>query len=203
MPLMPGGGPHRHYSPRCKPSWTGSQGQPLGHQGSRQSASQRQKTLGWLSVSQEVTLTTMRMTHKVINMSIPEELATKMPLNTRNARLKEARKLDTKPRILNRNKWMQSSFRSCAYFYNTLPNRLTAISEPKHFNKWLNFFLKDHNKLPNPIPTQTTPNPTSSRRRRTKINGIGPVTAILTQPSPNPTRSRRRSPGAKWWPNKN
>ena len=127
----------------------------LGHKAGKLSSLQREKAMNWLSVREEITLATMRMMHSLINQGIPEEMASIMPLNQRNLRLIQARKLDTKPRELNKNERTQASFRNWAYYYNTLPNRLTEISEKKWFNKWLKVFLKNLSKPPNPIPKFT------------------------------------------------
>ena len=112
------------------------------------------------------------MMHKIVHKGIPEELATRMPLNVRNPCLVEVYKLDTKPKFLMKNKPMRLSFRNCSYIFNTLPNRLTSIADPKRFNKWLKIFLMDPTKLPKLIPTKTDPKPipnqTKTSRRQPK-----------------------------------
>ena len=55
------------------------------------------KLHGLAPVNKQTTLVTHRMTHKIAHQGMPEEFALKMPLNTRNGRLKDAVKLDTKP----------------------------------------------------------------------------------------------------------
>ena len=152
----------------------------LGSTFSRKSSYQRQKEMNWLSVVEEIKLSTIRMTHKIAHRAIPEELASKMPLNVRNLRLTEAHKLDTKPRFLNKNTRTRASFRNRAYVFNTLPNRLTAISDPKRFNRWLKVFLRDPTKLPITIPTVDDP-----------------------KPKPNQTKNRRRGGRARERPPKN
>ena len=129
----------------------------MSHKYSRLSSHQRENELGWLPVREEIKLSTLRMTHKVVHQSIPEELACRMPLNSCNLRLMEAKKLDTKPRSLNRNKRTRASFHSQEYIFNTLPNRLTAIVESKQFNKWLKIYLRNPMKTTKTIPKMGTP----------------------------------------------
>ena len=167
----------------------------LGLKAAKKSSYQREKELGWLSVQQEVIMSTHRMTHKIVYKAVPEELAAKMPLNTTNLRLKEAHKLDTKPKFLNKNLRTRSTFRSRAYLFNTLPNRLTAIEDPKKFSKWLKVQLRDPSKLPIKIPTIEEPklktNQTFNRRSR---RGRPPKKAQPNQTNPSQLRSSPQRP---------
>ena len=100
----------------------------LGSKFSKKSTPWREKELGWLTIRQDIDLATSTLTHKVIHQQIPEELSLKIPINQTNPRLKEAAKLATKPKYLNKNKWTSSSFRGHAHLFNTLPHRLTALT---------------------------------------------------------------------------
>ena len=131
------------------------------------------------------------MTHKIVHCAIPEELATEMSINTRNARLFEASKLDTKPTLL-KNKKTRASFRSRAYNFNTLPHRLTAIKDPKIFNKWIKHFMKNlinfqkpsqkhktnqkytNNQTKHPLQTKSQHNIISTQPTKPLINHIKP-----------------------------
>ena len=154
----------------------------LGFKGEKLSNLQRQQLMGWVSVRQEVIIATMRLTHKVVHYGVPEELAATMDLNVRNHRLRIAHKLDTKPKVLNKNKRMRSSFKSRAYYFNTLPHRLTEIEESKCFNRWLKVHLKDPSNLPKIIPTKEepkrAPNQTCTGAQQPKLTG-----------APDPTRN--------------
>ena len=132
----------------------------LGFSGRKLSNSQRLKTLGWLPIRQEATLATLRIVHKIINKSIPEELAEKFKLNVTNPRLMEGKKLSCKPKELNRNKKTQLSFRNRAYILNTLPHRITSLSDPRRFNKWVKTYLRNPSLVPTIIPTGEKPNQT-------------------------------------------
>ena len=151
----------------------------LGKSGDRMSKSQRLKTLGWLPFRQEATLATMRITHKILNSGIPEEIAGKMHKNTTNLKLMSANKLRTKPKSLNKNLRTLSSFRNRAYFFNTLPHHLTELKDPKMFNKWMKAYLKDPAKLLKVIPKNVPK--TFYERHRPK-------------PGPNQTGHRRVLP---------
>ena len=124
----------------------------LGTKGNKWSKNKRLDHLGWLPIEKLSTLTNLKLTHKIVHCKIPEELATKMTLNTRSPRLIEACKLDTKPVSLMKNKQTRSTYRNRAYIWNTLPNRLTAIADPKFFNKWVKVHLVNPSKLPKIIP---------------------------------------------------
>ena len=69
----------------------------------------------------------------MINLKTIEEIKPLMPLNNRNFRIEEQRKLGTKPRILNSNQRYQLSYRNRAYAYNCLPGDLTKIRMKSKF----------------------------------------------------------------------
>ena len=107
----------------------------LGRDGRTLSARQRQRKLYWLPISKEIELAACKMTYRLINNSIPEELSTVMPLNTKGLRIKEQKKLDTKPSWITKSKSSRASFRSRAYVYNTLPSVITTQETYKKFKK--------------------------------------------------------------------
>ena len=98
--------------------------------GQRLSSNQRQRLLGWLPVKQEILMANHKMTYKLINDNTPEELASVMPLNTEALRIKDKKKLGTKPSWLSKSKVAKSSYRGRAYTNNILPHYLTT--EPKY-----------------------------------------------------------------------
>ena len=112
----------------------------LGREGARLSARQRQCMLSWLPISQEVELAACKMTYRIINSQCPEELAAQMPSNTKGLRIKEQRKLDTKPAWLVKTKAARASYRGRAYIYNVLPSSLTTLPTFKKFKKQ----IKEH-----------------------------------------------------------
>ena len=71
----------------------------LGRYTARLSSSQRLKKLEWPNVKNESILATMRLTHKIVHRQIPEELALKMPINSR-VLIHGVHKLATKPKFL-------------------------------------------------------------------------------------------------------
>ena len=172
------------YCPKLKKYRTGCPNPQLDIGAQKCHFIKEKKYLDWLSIRDEIKLSTLRMTHKIVHLGIPEELASRMPLNTRNPRLIEAHKLNTKPKLLTKNKQMSTSFRSRAYIFNTLPNRLSAIVKPKRFNRWLKIYLRDPSKLPKVIPTlsQSKPKPKQIKNRHKK-----PITSQITQHPPNQT----------------
>ena len=72
---------------------------------------------------------------------VPEELSTKMEMNTNSLRIGLHQKLITKPRWLYKNKITRSLYRSQAYLYNTLPEKVTSQVKVKHFKKELKNFM--------------------------------------------------------------
>ena len=140
-------------------------------------------------------MATLRMTHKVAHTAVPEELAAKMPPNLRHCRLQDAHKLDTKPHTLNKNKRTRDSFRNCVYIFNTLPNRLTAITDPKRFSRWLKVFTKDPAKLPIVIPTKDEPKqPPNQTRGSRRGHQKMPNPQPSQTPSSHSSQNRRNSP---------
>ena len=84
---------------------------------------------------------THKHTFKIINLNIPEELATQMPRNLKNLRIQHHNKLDTKPRWISKNKRTRSSYRFRAYHWNTLPKEITSQVDYKKFKKSLKTYF--------------------------------------------------------------
>ena len=89
-------------------------------------------------------MATHRMTHSILNVGIPEEIATKMPMNLKSLRVGKHRKLDTKPRWLQKNKITRASYRARAYLYNVLPEKVTSQVEVKKFKKELKSYMMEN-----------------------------------------------------------
>ena len=102
---------------------------------------QRQEILHWLPIRKEIMSSTHKHTFKIMNLNIPEELATQMPRNSKNLRIQHHNKLDTKPRWLSKNKRTRASYRFRAYHWNTLPKELTSQVEYKKFKKGLKSYF--------------------------------------------------------------
>ena len=103
---------------------------------------QREEILGWLSVSNEISRATLVQTFKIINGGKPEELAATMPVNKKSPRLMEHKKLDNKPKWLNKNKSTRACYRNRAYEFNTLPKKVTSQENVKKFKKELKEYFK-------------------------------------------------------------
>ena len=103
---------------------------------------QRQQLLGWLNIKNEIIRATHTQTYKILHTGKPEEISTQMPENKKTLRIKDHKKLDTRPRWLGANKTTQSSYRCRAYQYNTLPARLTTLKDLKKFKKEIKEYLK-------------------------------------------------------------
>ena len=58
-----------------------------------------------------------------------------MEINLKSLQVGLHRKSNKKPRWLNKNKMTKSSYRSWAYSYNMLPEKITSIIEVKQFKK--------------------------------------------------------------------
>ena len=101
------------------------------------SSRQRETILKWRSIRNEIAWATHCQTFKVLNFSIPEELALVMPLNTNGLRMTSQKKLDTKPRWLVQTKAGRAAFRNRAYSFNILPKRVTSQILYKDFRKEL------------------------------------------------------------------
>ena len=106
------------------------------------SAKQRLVKLGWVSVDKEVQRATHIQTYKILNKGTPQEIASQMPMNIKSLRIKEHRKLSTKPRWLNKNKVTRACYRNRAYGYNTLPKVVTSQPETKKFKKELKVWME-------------------------------------------------------------
>ena len=113
----------------------------VGPENYNQSIRQKHQLLKWLSIKGDIAQATMKMTHKILNVNTPEEIATKMPMNTKSLRVGLHRKLDTKPRFLTKNKLTRASFRARAYHYNLLPEKVTSMVKMKDFKKELKAYL--------------------------------------------------------------
>ena len=117
----------------------------LGKRGLKMTSRQRQRTLGWLPIQYEIQAAAHRMTFKVINSKIPEEISSLMPMNTKALRISSKRKLDTKPSWLSKSKVAKSSYRGRAYLYNTLPDFITTELKFSKFKKKLRqYFLEKY-----------------------------------------------------------
>ena len=101
------------------------------------SSRQREAILKWRSIKNEISWVMHCHTFKVLNFSIPEELALVMPLNTNGLRMTAQKKLDTKPRWLVNTKASRASFRNRAYRFNILPKIVTSQPTYKDFRKEL------------------------------------------------------------------
>ena len=115
----------------------------LGKEHYNKSLRQKHLILNWLSVKAEIEQSTHKLTHKILNENIPEEISARMSMNTKSLRIGLHRKLDTKPKWLNKNKTTRASYRSRAYKYNTLPEKITSQIKKKTFKKELRNFLRE------------------------------------------------------------
>ena len=106
------------------------------------SSRQRQTILNWMSVHQEIDRATHTQTYKVLNTGQPEEMATLMKINNKGHRLQKQRKLDTKPKYLNKTKLIRSTYHSMSYIYNTLPSSITTQPTLIKFKKHLKNYMK-------------------------------------------------------------
>ena len=112
------------------------------------SSRQKHNKIGWLTVQGDIDQTTFKMTHRILNENIPEEIASKMPMNLKSLRIGLHRQLDTKPKWLTKKKVANNSFRARAYSYNTLPQKITSIIKSKDFKKELkSFLMKKKNEI--------------------------------------------------------
>ena len=107
----------------------------LGNKYPRDSPGQRQRRLGWLNIQKEIELSTHSQTWKILNLKIPEGVATLMPPNQTGLRIEAQHKLATQPRWLDRTKITRQAFRARAYKFNTLPGHITSQPTFKKFKK--------------------------------------------------------------------
>ena len=124
----------------------------LGRQGDRLSPRQRQCLLKWLPLKQEIEMAMARTTFNIIlERKNPEEISSVMPQNLKGLRIKNQRKLDTKPAWLTKSKVARATFRAWAYKYNTHPAILTQETKYSKFKKDLkNHYLdKYYNEFTN------------------------------------------------------
>ena len=115
----------------------------LGKDYSRLSARQRQRLLNWLPINQEIEYAAAKTTFKIILDKKPEELASLMPINSKGLRIKNQRKLDTKPAWLTKTKVARASFRARSYNYNILPSNITTEVKFSRFKKLLKTYYLD------------------------------------------------------------
>ena len=109
----------------------------LGKQGARLSPRQRQRLLNWLPISQEIEFATAKTTFNILLEKRPEEISSLMPQNTKGLRIKNQRKLGTKPAWLTKTKTARATFRARAYKYNILPKAVTQEIKYPKFKKEL------------------------------------------------------------------
>ena len=103
---------------------------------------QRQILLKWMDIENEIQRATNLHTFKILNSKEPNELQDLMPMNTNSQRIREHRKLATKPKWLSKNKLAPSTYRARAYNYNKLPKAITQLTDPKKFKKELKKHLQ-------------------------------------------------------------
>ena len=106
-------------------------------------ATQRQRLLNWLPVEQEIKFSTFKMAHRILNTASPEEISSQMPRNTQGHRIQAQNKFAQKPKWLNQNKTTRDSIRNRMYHYNTLPGRLTELTDHKKFKKETKKYLME------------------------------------------------------------
>ena len=94
-----------------------------------------------MPVTQEILRATHLQTYKVLNKGKPAELKELMPMNTNGLRMSEHKKLDKKPKELNKTKLTRATYRSRAYTYNTLPKEVTKQPTVIKFKKSLKTYM--------------------------------------------------------------
>ena len=104
---------------------------------------QRQRLLQWLPIKSKILFSTHKMTYRVINNKIPEDLSLLMPINNKSLQIKDKMKLDTKPAWLASSKMTRATYRGRAYLYNALPHYLTTEKYYKKFKTNLKRFYLD------------------------------------------------------------
>ena len=107
----------------------------------KQKYKQRLKELKWMMISKEIIYVTHKRTHGIINGGKPEEIASVLTMATRDSRLKDQRKLGTKPKILTKNDKISKTFRNRAYAFNMLPAALTLIRDKQKINENLQSYM--------------------------------------------------------------
>ena len=117
----------------------------LGKKGDRLSTRQRERLLNWLPIDREIEMSAARSTFIILLDKIPEEISSLMPQNMKGLRIKNQRKLNTKPAWLTKSKLARSIYRARAYKYNTLPAELTQMTKYSDFKKNLKtYFLNKY-----------------------------------------------------------
>ena len=105
----------------------------LGHQGDRLSPRNRQRMLNWLLIEQEVEMAAARSTYSILLDKIPEEISSLMPQNLKGLRIRNQRKLSTKPSWLTKSILVCATFCTHAYKYNILPSEITQQTKYSKF----------------------------------------------------------------------
>ena len=62
-------------------------------------SSQKERILNWLPIQKEIDYTIYKMSHKILNSNVPEEMSSVMPMNMAGHRIKEHRKFASKPKM--------------------------------------------------------------------------------------------------------
>ena len=107
---------------------------------------QREKYLKWLPVNQEVIRATHSLTHRILNSGLPQEMTQLMPKNNNGLRISTQNKLGTRPKWLSQTKKTRNMYRSRAYLYNTLPQKITTLKEKFKFKKEIKKYLMEKKK---------------------------------------------------------
>jgi hypothetical protein len=109
------------------------------------------KTLNWLPIKDLITLTSAKMSHKILNNKGPAYLTQVMTqeIPVRDTRLTGPDRLGAPPRYLGRTNITKSTYRYQAYgHFSKLPEVLKTIKNVKTFNKRLTRYLKNNCDLP-------------------------------------------------------
>ena len=83
----------------------------------------------------------MLKTNKILNISDDSELKHLIKINTNSLRMQYQQKLSPKPSELTKSKASKSTYRNCAYKYNTLPSDITKITKYATFKTKLRLHL--------------------------------------------------------------
>ena len=114
------------------------------------------KYMGWLSIDKLLTLTSAKLGHQIMMISVPEVLSfkikNKIKSDAAETRLSGKNKFGPRPKEFGRTMLTKYHFKANLYdIYPKIHEKITQIKNKKRFGLWAKKYLFDPKKIPDKI----------------------------------------------------